>query len=290
MTTIDERRKTFRALHQSGCFVLPNPWDAGGAMRLAKLGFLALASTSAGAAWALGKADGAMTLEEVLQRRARGHRPFRRERCAGRPLRILPGRSSGFASHHCATAGLQRGWRRLPVRARHQGSPLHRATGPLGGQARQRSAIRYRTVRRRTGERWRTAHQRRRRIGPHQLGRLRQSSQQVAHRRPAVRSGCWKMGSPRGLPSMKRSGRPVMTGSQYRANGSLSALLPPLHQNYSKRNPCSFCGPRQAGHPHFESPQFRQVMQPSIMTTAAVLHLLHSCAPSGKCEVAKASF
>jgi AhpD family alkylhydroperoxidase len=67
MTTIDERRKTFRALHQSGCFVLPNPWDAGSALRLAQLGFSALASTSAGAAWALGKADGEMTLEEVLQ-------------------------------------------------------------------------------------------------------------------------------------------------------------------------------------------------------------------------------
>ena len=35
-------------------------------------------------------------------------------------------------------------------------------------------------------------------------------------------------------------------------------------------------------HPHFESPQFKHVMQPSISTTAAVLHLPHSCAPSGK--------
>jgi 2-methylisocitrate lyase-like PEP mutase family enzyme len=67
MTTIAERRKAFRALHQSGCFVLPNPWDTGSALRLAKLGFPALASTSAGAAWALDKADGEMTLEEVLQ-------------------------------------------------------------------------------------------------------------------------------------------------------------------------------------------------------------------------------
>ena len=38
---------------------------------------------------------------------------------------------------------------------------------------------------------------------------------------------------------------------------------------------------RSGGHPHFESPQERQVMQPSIMTTAAVLHFEHSCAPSG---------
>jgi hypothetical protein len=41
--------------------------------------------------------------------------------------------------------------------------------------------------------------------------------------------------------------------------------------------------------PHFESPQFKQVMQPSIMITAAVLHLAQSCAPSGKCVFAKAS-
>ena len=64
--TIAERRARFRALHQSGCFVMPNPWDAGSALRLAKLGFPALASTSAGAAWALGKEDGGLTLTEVL--------------------------------------------------------------------------------------------------------------------------------------------------------------------------------------------------------------------------------
>ena len=67
MTSLAERRARFRALHQSGCFAIPNPWDGGTAVRLAKAGFPALASTSAGAAWALGKADGEMTLEEVLQ-------------------------------------------------------------------------------------------------------------------------------------------------------------------------------------------------------------------------------
>src|ERR1700761_1195084 len=61
-----ERRARFRALHQSGCFAIPNPWDGGSAQRLAKAGFQALASTSAGAAWALGRADGDMTLDEVL--------------------------------------------------------------------------------------------------------------------------------------------------------------------------------------------------------------------------------
>ena len=66
MSTIAERRAKFRSLHASGCFVLPNPWDGGSAIRLAKAGFEALASTSAGAAWALGKDDGEMSLEDVL--------------------------------------------------------------------------------------------------------------------------------------------------------------------------------------------------------------------------------
>ena len=66
MSSIAERRAAFRTLHQSGCFVLPNPWDGGSAIRLAKLGFKAIASTSAGAAWALGRSDGEMTVEEVL--------------------------------------------------------------------------------------------------------------------------------------------------------------------------------------------------------------------------------
>ena len=67
MTSLADRRACFAALHQSGCFAIPNPWDGGSAQRLAKAGFKALASTSAGAAWALGKADGEMTLDEVLE-------------------------------------------------------------------------------------------------------------------------------------------------------------------------------------------------------------------------------
>lgn len=61
------RRAAFRALHQTGCFALPNPWDIGGARRLQALGFKALASTSAGHAWALGRKDGEVTLEEALE-------------------------------------------------------------------------------------------------------------------------------------------------------------------------------------------------------------------------------
>lgn len=63
---IAAKRRTFRQLHESGCFVIPNPWDAGSARYLQSLGFKALASTSAGAAWALGHADGRQSRDEVL--------------------------------------------------------------------------------------------------------------------------------------------------------------------------------------------------------------------------------
>jgi 2-methylisocitrate lyase-like PEP mutase family enzyme len=56
----------FRALHESGCFVLPNPWDRGTAIYLYHLGFKALATTSAGFAFARGKADGKVPRDEML--------------------------------------------------------------------------------------------------------------------------------------------------------------------------------------------------------------------------------
>ncbi len=64
--TTADKRAAFRALHESGCFVLPNPWDAGSAIALQSLGFKALASTSAGMAWSMGRADNAVGLEDVL--------------------------------------------------------------------------------------------------------------------------------------------------------------------------------------------------------------------------------
>jgi methylisocitrate lyase len=65
ITTAD-KRATFRKLHETGCFVLPNPWDVGSAKALAHLGFKAIASTSAGFAWSIGKADNRITLEDAL--------------------------------------------------------------------------------------------------------------------------------------------------------------------------------------------------------------------------------
>ena len=57
---------TFRALHASGCFVLPNPWDIGTAIYLERLGFKALATTSAGFAFSRGKPDGCVPRDEML--------------------------------------------------------------------------------------------------------------------------------------------------------------------------------------------------------------------------------
>ena len=61
-----DRCRVFRELHHSGCFVMPNPWDCGSARLLASLGFPALATTSAGFAWSLGRSDNGVTLEEAL--------------------------------------------------------------------------------------------------------------------------------------------------------------------------------------------------------------------------------
>jgi 2-methylisocitrate lyase-like PEP mutase family enzyme len=60
-----DKRATFRKLHQAGCFVIPNPFDVGSAKALQQLGFKALASTSAGFAWTIGKADNHVTVDDV---------------------------------------------------------------------------------------------------------------------------------------------------------------------------------------------------------------------------------
>ena len=67
MTAADDRVATFRQLHASGCFVMPNPWDAGSAKALEQMGFPALATTSAGLAWTLGRADDQVTLDQTLR-------------------------------------------------------------------------------------------------------------------------------------------------------------------------------------------------------------------------------
>ena len=65
MLTPADKRAAFRKLHESGCFIIPNPFDVGSARALQHLGFKALASTSAGFAWTLGKADNRVTVDDV---------------------------------------------------------------------------------------------------------------------------------------------------------------------------------------------------------------------------------
>ncbi|MGH7898747.1 MAG: isocitrate lyase/PEP mutase family protein [Candidatus Binatia bacterium] len=66
MADLARRRRLFRDLHASGCFVMPNPWDIGSARLLASLGFRALATTSGGFAFSRGLPDGAVSRDEML--------------------------------------------------------------------------------------------------------------------------------------------------------------------------------------------------------------------------------
>ena len=65
MSLRDDRVEEFHRLHSSGCFVMPNPWDVGSARILEQLGFPALATTSAGMAWAFGLPDNHVPLEQA---------------------------------------------------------------------------------------------------------------------------------------------------------------------------------------------------------------------------------
>src|SRR5438046_10085809 len=65
-STQNRAASKFRTMHESGCFVLPNPWDIGTAIYLERLGFKALATTSAGFAFSHGKSDGAVARDEML--------------------------------------------------------------------------------------------------------------------------------------------------------------------------------------------------------------------------------
>ena len=85
-----QKRATFRALHESGCLVLPNPWDVGSAKLLQHLGFAALASSSAGFAWTMGKPDHLVTRDEILAHLA--------ALCAAVDLPVNADFESGFAA------------------------------------------------------------------------------------------------------------------------------------------------------------------------------------------------
>jgi len=89
MTTVNQKRTAFRALHERGCFVLPNPWDRGSARLLQHMGFAALASTSSGYAWTTGRPDYAVSRDDVLQHLT--------QLCAAVDLPVNADFESGFA-------------------------------------------------------------------------------------------------------------------------------------------------------------------------------------------------
>src|SRR3954468_20437675 len=89
MTDTTSKRAHFRALHESGCFVIPNPWDMGSARLLQHLGFQALASTSSGHAWTTGRPDYAVERDEELAHLT--------ELCAATDLPVNADYQYGFA-------------------------------------------------------------------------------------------------------------------------------------------------------------------------------------------------
>ena len=117
---ISARRRVFRQLHESGCFAIPNPWDRGSARYLAQLGFKALATTSSGAAWSAGKADGQMALEEVLA--------HLREMAAATGLPVNADFEAGYAAD---AAGVARNVR-LAVETGVAGLSIEDSTGDAG--------------------------------------------------------------------------------------------------------------------------------------------------------------
>ena len=89
--SIADKRRAFQRLHDSGCFVIPNPWDAGSARYLQSLGFKALATTSAGFAWSKGCPDNGVSREMVL-----GHL---RDMVAATEIPLNADFESGFATN-----------------------------------------------------------------------------------------------------------------------------------------------------------------------------------------------
>ncbi|WP_454688615.1 isocitrate lyase/PEP mutase family protein [Achromobacter aloeverae] len=119
--TIAEKRAAFRALHASGCFMLPNPWDAGSARYLASLGFQALATTSSGYAWSKGHADNHVERDAVLA--------HLREMVAATDLPVNADFENGFGADPAAVGESVR----LAVATGVAGLSIEDATGAADG-------------------------------------------------------------------------------------------------------------------------------------------------------------
>jgi 2-methylisocitrate lyase-like PEP mutase family enzyme len=118
--TSAEKRATFRKLHETGCFPIPNPFDVGSALALQCMGFKALASTSAGFAWTIGKADNRVTLDEVCDHLT--------ALCAAVDLPVNADFEGGFA-HEAAKVGANVG---RAVKTGVAGLSIEDSTGDAG--------------------------------------------------------------------------------------------------------------------------------------------------------------
>jgi 2-methylisocitrate lyase-like PEP mutase family enzyme len=94
--SVADKRRTFRRLHESGCWVIPNPWDVGSARYLQGLGFKALASTSSGFAWSVAQADNAVGVDLVLEHLA--------EICAATDVPVNADFEGGYADDPAGVA------------------------------------------------------------------------------------------------------------------------------------------------------------------------------------------
>lgn len=89
-SSVSDKRRVFRQLHETGCFVIPNPWDVGSARWLQSLGFKALATTSSGFAWSQGHPDNGISRDMALEHLA--------EMVAATDVPINADFENGFAS------------------------------------------------------------------------------------------------------------------------------------------------------------------------------------------------
>jgi 2-methylisocitrate lyase-like PEP mutase family enzyme len=118
--SVADKRRSFHALHQSGCFVLPNPWDPGSARYLQSLGFKALATTSAGFAWSKARPDNGITRDMAVTHLA--------EMVAATDVPLNADFESGFAADAAGVAESVR----LAIDAGVAGLSIEDSTGDPG--------------------------------------------------------------------------------------------------------------------------------------------------------------
>lgn len=122
MASIADKRRTYRTLHERGCFVLPNPWDVGTAQYLQQLGFAALATTSAGYAFSRGLPDNKVSRDAMLAHIA--------ELVGATDVPVNADFEGGLR-----TLARRRGRERCAVRRHGCGRPVHRGFNWRCGQS-----------------------------------------------------------------------------------------------------------------------------------------------------------